>query len=214
MNLARMAAVIYRRTGTKSTDWGASGADLVDELNGANEELLAMIRGRSDNFYPTAWTTTDLGTGTATPVFDALFHYLLPEIVIFRYGGDNINKNYAAVAAEIATKKLEMVRFYGTRSYKIFTVTIATPGVFTRKQHALRCGDRVIFSTTGALPTGISANTWYYVISAGLAEDTFEISATRDGSAIATSGSQSGTQYFATDTPTGFGRRSRRENNK
>jgi microcystin-dependent protein len=50
----------------------------------------------------------------------------------------------------------------------------------------------VYFTTTGALPTGMSVNTLYYVISAGYGANSFEISASRGGSAINTSGSQSG----------------------
>jgi hypothetical protein len=41
------------------------------------------------------------------------------------------------------------------------TVTIASPGVFTVNNHGLNVGDPVIFSTTGALPTGLSVNTIY-----------------------------------------------------
>lgn len=72
------------------------------------------------------------------------------------------------------------------------TVTIASPGVFTLTSHGLVLDDIVYLTTTGALPTGLSANTPYYVISAGLTADNFELSATKAGSAINTSGSQSG----------------------
>src|SRR5262249_10669441 len=62
--------------------------------------------------------------------------------------------------------------------------------------HKLNAGDQVMFTTTGALPTGLSANTTYYVISAGLNQSTgkFEVSTSDKGSAVKTSGSQSGTQ--------------------
>ena len=74
-----------------------------------------------------------------------------------------------------------------------FTVTIASPAVFSKTAHGLVAGDAVYFTTTGALPTGLSANTIYYIISAGLTADAFEVSTTRGGSAVNTSGSQSGT---------------------
>src|SRR3954447_13653633 len=74
-----------------------------------------------------------------------------------------------------------------------FTITIASPGVFTLNSHGLVAGDAVYLTTTGALPTGLSANTIYYVISAGLSANAFELSTSRGGSAINTSGSQSGT---------------------
>lgn len=74
-----------------------------------------------------------------------------------------------------------------------FTVTLASPAVFTLNAHGLALNDTVLFTTTGALPTGLSANTVYYVISAGLTLNAFEVSATQGGSAVNTSVSQSGT---------------------
>lgn len=84
-----------------------------------------------------------------------------------------------------------------------FTVTIATPGVFTVADgHGLEAGQAVVFTTDGALPTGLTADTTYYVISSGLTATEFQVSATVGGSAIDTSGSQSGT-HTITAQPTG-----------
>lgn len=74
------------------------------------------------------------------------------------------------------------------------TITVATPAVVSWTAHGLTAGNPVVFSTTGALPTGLTAGTTYYVIAAGLTANSFEVSATIGGSAINTSGSQSGTQ--------------------
>jgi microcystin-dependent protein len=71
------------------------------------------------------------------------------------------------------------------------TISIASPGVITKTAHGLVVGERIYFTTTGALPTGLAANTMYYVVSS--ATDTFTVSATSGGTAINTSGSQSGT---------------------
>jgi hypothetical protein len=68
---------------------------------------------------------------------------------------------------------------------------IASPGVVTVTA-APSNGDVVSFATTGALPTGITAGTNYYVINR--TSTTFQISATSGGSAINFTGSQSGTQ--------------------
>jgi hypothetical protein len=80
---------------------------------------------------------------------------------------------------------------------KVVTVTIASPGVFTLVAHGYVAGQPVVFSTTGALPTGLTAGTTYYVISAGLTTDNFEVSTTVGGSAVNTSGSQSGSHFCA-----------------
>lgn len=73
-----------------------------------------------------------------------------------------------------------------------FTVTIASPGVFTKVAHGYAVNDPVVLSTTGALPTGLTAGTVYYVKTVPTA-DTFTVSATAGGTVINTSGSQSGT---------------------
>lgn len=79
-----------------------------------------------------------------------------------------------------------------------FTVTIASPGVFSLTAHGFTEGSVVYFSTTGALPTGLTAGRAYYVIKAGLTADAFQVSATIDGSAVNTSGTQSGTHTVTT----------------
>ncbi|RVG41675.1 hypothetical protein CN224_35310, partial [Sinorhizobium meliloti] len=80
------------------------------------------------------------------------------------------------------------------------TITVATPGVISWNAHGLAAGTPVKFSTTGALPTGLTAGTTYYVVSPS-AND-FQVAATPGGAAIATSGTQSGT-HTATTAPTG-----------
>ena len=88
----------------------------------------------------------------------------------------------------------------------VFTVTIATPGVFTKVAHTLVEGDIVHFTTTGALPTGLATNTDYFVIATGLTADAFQVSTTRSGSAVNTTGSQSGVHtFFATNDGKGDG---------
>lgn len=77
-----------------------------------------------------------------------------------------------------------------------FTVTIASPAVFTSTAHGMVLNDTVVFATTGALPTGLTAGTTYYVITAGLTADAYEVSTSEGGSAVNTSGTQSGTHTF------------------
>ena len=74
-----------------------------------------------------------------------------------------------------------------------FTITIASPAVVTLTDHGFKEDSPVRFETTGALPTGVTAGTTYYVIATGLTSSAFQFSATVGGSAINTSGTQSGT---------------------
>lgn len=87
------------------------------------------------------------------------------------------------------------------RTIGTVTITIATPGVLTFATHGLTVNDRIQLTTTGALPTGLSASTTYYVISAGLTANTFQVSATQGGTAINTTGSQSGVHTLIKTTP-------------
>lgn len=80
------------------------------------------------------------------------------------------------------------------------TITIASPGVVTWTGHALAANTPVVFTTTGALPTGLTAGTTYYVKTV-LDANTFTVSATPGGTVINTSVSQSGT-HTATTAPT------------
>lgn len=197
MTLAQLQSRYYRRTKTNATSFPA--ADQVIALNNANEYVMQCIQDFTDNFQPTAWTTSDLSTGTATPVFESKFHYIISLHVEWEWALENDQRKAAGIERQLLRVTEALKTFYSSRNYKIFTITIATPGVITRKDHGLVDGDRVIFSTSGALPTGLSANTWYFVVNSD-SDATFNVSSTVDGTAINTTGSQSGTHWFASDT--------------
>lgn len=100
---------------------------------------------------------------------------------------------FAATSNRLFT--LNNTTFGWTPVSKVQTCTIsnASPAVVTLSSHGLIAGDPVQFTTTSALPTGLSTGTTYYVISAGLTSGAFEVSATLGGSAINTTGAGSGT---------------------
>jgi hypothetical protein len=72
------------------------------------------------------------------------------------------------------------------------TISNASPGVVTLASHGFAANDPVVFSTTGSLPTGLTAGTTYYVKTV-LNANTFTVSATAGGTAINTSSAGSGT---------------------
>ena len=85
------------------------------------------------------------------------------------------------------------------------TITIASPAVITLSAHGFVPGDRVSFETTGLLPTGLAVGTTYFVMTAGLTANTFQVAATYSpGIAINTSGTQSGV-HSARFSPYGAG---------
>lgn len=77
------------------------------------------------------------------------------------------------------------------------TISIASPGVVTFANAASLplANAPIVFASTGALPTGITAGTTYYVKNPS--GTTANISSTLGGTAIATTGTQSGTQTVA-----------------
>jgi len=81
------------------------------------------------------------------------------------------------------------------------TLTIAAPCVITLT-NVLAEGTAIKLATTGALPTGLTAGTTYYLINVDGV--TANLAATLTGSAITTSGSQSGVHSISTlvDVPT------------
>ena len=89
---------------------------------------------------------------------------------------DNIRASYLLRSKEPAT----------------FTVTIASPGVFTSTSHGFSANDPICFTTTGTIPTGILITGVYFVSATGLTANTFRISATPGGASINLTGAQSG----------------------
>jgi hypothetical protein len=73
------------------------------------------------------------------------------------------------------------------------TISNATPGVVTHTAHGKEANTPIVFTTTGALPTGLSLLTQYYVSATGLTANTYQVSATAGGASINTSSAGSGT---------------------
>lgn len=71
------------------------------------------------------------------------------------------------------------------------TMTVANPCVVTWTGHNRDNDQPVVLTTTGALPTGLTAGRQYYVVNKST--NTFNLATEPGGTPIATSGSQSGT---------------------
>lgn len=84
-----------------------------------------------------------------------------------------------------------MVNTYTTSAV---TVTIAAPGVMTWTAHGLVSGQKIQLTTTGALPTGLSASTtyWITVIDANTFNLSTSLANAQAATFITTTGSQSG----------------------
>lgn len=89
------------------------------------------------------------------------------------------------------------------------TITVASPAVVTWTSHGLLANTPVVFTTTGSLPTGITAGVTYYVHPTSILTNSFRIAATPGGAAINTSvagsGVHTGTSQAKIFTNTGTG---------
>jgi hypothetical protein len=92
---------------------------------------------------------------------------------------------------------------------RTFTISIADPAVISKVGHGLQPGYQISLATTGSLPTGVTTADIYYVLADNWTEDSFQIGATKGGTAIATSGSQSGVHSYTVE---GLARTTLREN--
>jgi hypothetical protein len=123
----------------------------------------------------TVTTSPANGTAVAFSTTGALPTGVTANTPYFVYGRTGTTYKIATTADVAATAVL----------------ALTTPGVATVSA-APANGDVVVFTTTGALPTGLTAGTEYYVVNR--TSTTFEVSATSGGASIAFSGSQSGVQ--------------------
>lgn len=86
----------------------------------------------------------------------------------------------------------------------VVTISVADPAVVTWANHGLLAGQPVIFSNEGgALPTGLTAGTPYYVLGDGLTANSFSVSAAPDGDAVAVTAAGTGVDTV-TAPPAGY----------
>jgi microcystin-dependent protein len=120
----------------------------------------------------------------------------LPSGIITEYGGRVAPTGWVLCFGQ-AISRTSFANLFNALvpSIGTFTVTIATPAVVTLAGHGFVTGDAVYLTTTGALPTGLTANTIYYVVA--INSSTFNLATTAAnayaGTKINTTGTQSGT---------------------
>jgi microcystin-dependent protein len=154
-----------------------------------------MVSPFAGSSAPSGWLLCD-GSAVSRTTYATLF-----GVVSTTYGvGDGSTTfNLPNLQGEVPVGK-KAATSLGTA-----TISIATPAVVTDTGHGLSNGQLIYFTTTGALPTGVVANTRYYV--RNTTANTFNLSSTPTGAVINTSGSQSGTHtLFSADfADLGFG---------
>ena len=88
----------------------------------------------------------------------------------------------------------ETAVFTKTPGAQTCTISVGDPAVITRADHGLQSGATIKFTSTGTLPTGISADREYYVLGGGATANTFQITAVfGTDTPVVTTGAGSGT---------------------
>jgi hypothetical protein len=88
--------------------------------------------------------------------------------------------------ASTAGNILGYAGYHSTTPPKGIATVLASTDTFTRYAHGLTTDDRIFFWAVegGALPTGLSAATLYFVRATGLTADAFTIATTSGGAAV------------------------------
>lgn len=167
------------------------------------------------------WNSEGFNTGincdvTLTRLAAATIHFgaadasaAVPQTLGFQgilAGNSNTNGANATIIGSLSTGSgvsgdmIFQTGFGGVSATSTVTISNASPAVISWTSHGLSVNQPMTFTTTGALPTGLTAGTAYYVISAGFGANSFEVSTTVGGSAINTSSAGSGVQTAATAT--------------
>jgi hypothetical protein len=125
------------------------------------------------------------------------------NVYVLWASGIGVNGLYNCTVASTDTTGLYIDIDYPYLSSTV-TISIATPGVITWTGHGRVANDTIRITTTGALPTGLTASTTTYYVKTVLDANTFTVSASSGGTVIDTSGSQSGvhTAYVYYGVPT------------
>lgn len=181
----------YQNAGGLNTSNSPFTLDTTEASDGANFDYMeeGAFRSRPGSTLLNASPNTQLTTWGL-----GLYDSPSAARVVIRAGGtklqkfDTNNNTFSNLYLDAAPANSATV-----------TITIASPGVVSLTAHGFDVTDPVVFATTGALPTGLTAGTTYYVATV-LSANTFTVAPTPNGVVIATTGTQSGTQSLTSYT--------------
>ena len=162
-------------------------------LTGADAASIRTIIGvpATSDVYAKTETYSDTETDTAISTAIAAIQ-TVPAGAISAFAMNTAPTGWLKANGAAVSRTTYATLFAALISSATVTMTIASPGVVTWTSHGRSANDPIKFSTTGALPTGFVAGTTYYVVGASITTNTFQLSATAGGTAINTTGTQSG----------------------
>lgn len=162
--------------------YGAWSPDTTD-FEGTSVHSILNVIPRGDGYGP--FSSFSAYTQTLPATSRGAFYALKSDGSVVTFAG-TVDRLY----------QLNNTNFTWTpvsRVQALTSISNASPAVFTKAAHGYAIGDSIVLSTSGTLPTGLTAGTVYYIITAGFTVNAFEVALTPGGTAINTSGAGSGT---------------------
>lgn len=164
----------------------------------------SLVAVTGNNIYTVdslAGTATSMGAvqGTAVPISftqTANHNYLVFHNGVDVYVIPKATKLVTKPIAGSTVGSVSVTNGGGTYGTPVaVTISIASPAVVTHASHGLVAGQGVSFTSTGYLPTGITAGITYAVSATGLTAGSYQLTTVGlSPTAINTSGTQNGTQ--------------------
>lgn len=192
-----LKVVRVNATGT-ALEYATGGGGAVDSVNGDTGAVIVDLQSATDQGSTATNSISLLSDNSGGEnTFDST-----KRINLNSYQRAEDTNNFGEVMRIYSdqARSKQMIAWY--KRFNIGTTTFTDAGdIWNATDHFLEDTDRVVLSTTGTLPTGYSAGTTtdkgvttgtvYYVISS--TATTFQLSATKGGSAVVGTGTGSGT---------------------
>lgn len=192
VNSAGLAAALSDETGT-----GLAVFNTAPTITGASIQTPSRSDIKQDTYANLVTYATTASNGQLVFAIDTKTTYQVKDGFLSSIGGGQGGINYI-LNSDAESGTTGWAAYADTQTV---TITNASPAVFTvTATTGFYVGQPHIFTTSGGLPTGLTAGTTYYV-SAVLGGTTFKVSATLGGADVNTSSAGSGTHTDRPGTP-------------
>lgn len=183
-----------------------SNAEIV-RVTAITTDTLTIVRAQESSNARSVIVGDQFAAGITVKALTDVEPYINPTGTINAFAGRTVPTNWLSCDGS-AQSRSTFAALFAVIAPSVGSPTIsnATPAVVTLTAHGFITGDQLYFTTTGALPTGLSVNTIYYAIKTGA--NTFNVATSLANAiaatAIATSSAGSGT-HTVVACPYGLG---------
>lgn len=185
----------------------ANGTGIVIAQSPSGQTPLALIPNSGTNSFSVQFSIPTITASRAITIPDlagtlGLSNSTTGGNILGRTDGNNASAGYVGEVVNAGH-----VQPAGANTNATVTLTIAAPCVVTYTAHGMNTGCGVYLTTTGALPTGLTASTAYYIVK--IDANTFNLATSVAnafaGTKITTTGTQSGTHTLFQNVPMATG---------